>query len=144
MLTDTGWNAVALRDLIASALALRDSACHPTEEDLEGPDVEIAAWHVQPLTLILLELYTNSCKYGAHSVPGGKLRIHWNIEDDGAGGKVRLHWRERNGPPIERPITPSLGTHLIRAFTAKELKGRVEMNFPREGAEHMIEFPIEK
>jgi two-component sensor histidine kinase len=143
MLTDAGWKSLVLRDLIASALeAVRDSACYQTEEFFEGPQVEVAAKHVQPLTLILLELYTNSCKYGAHSVPDGKLHIEWNVHHNATGRKIRLHWRERGGPPIEAPVKPSLGTHLINAFAAKELKGRVEMNFPREGAEFLIEFPI--
>ena len=108
MLRQTGWTAIVLRDLIESALnALRATASYPTEEHLEGPRVEVAAKYVQALTLILLELYTNSCKYGAHSCPGGKLSVAWSIETGDGGAKIRLIWRERGGPPITGPVKPS-------------------------------------
>jgi hypothetical protein len=49
---------------------------------------------------------------------------------------------ERGGPPIFNHPSPSLGTELVHGFAARELRGRSEMTFPRDGAEHWLEFPI--
>jgi PAS domain S-box-containing protein len=144
MLRKTRWNAVDLRELIESTLkAMRDSACFPTEESVDGPRVEVAARFVQALTLILLELYTNSCKYGAHSAPGGRLAVRWTLVPDPAGPKVQLTWQERGGPPRNGPVAPSLGTQLMRLFATNELHGRCDLTFSPEGVEHLIEFPAD-
>jgi two-component sensor histidine kinase len=51
---------------------------------LQGPDVVVKPNAVQTLSLALNELATNAAKYGALSVPGGKIEVHWRLEPDGA------------------------------------------------------------
>jgi two-component sensor histidine kinase len=92
--------------------------------------------------MILFEWFTNSCKYGAHSRPAGRLLIEWDVEGEGAGRRVRLRWQESGVPAMNRPATPGLGSRLVRQFAATELRGRSEMRFPPTGADHLLEFPL--
>ncbi|HWE94932.1 MAG TPA: PAS domain S-box protein [Tepidisphaeraceae bacterium] len=142
LLSESGWKSVALRTLAVTALdTARDPARPPTDERAEGPDVEVSPSQAQALNLILFEWYTNSCKYGAHAVAGGTLRIAWELNNGSSSGKrVTLTWKERNGPPPRLPAVPSLGTELVHAFAARELGGTCSMTFPPDGAEHVIEF----
>ncbi|MDB5304085.1 MAG: domain S-box [Phycisphaerales bacterium] len=144
LLTDAGWKAVSLRTVAVSALdAIRDAGRRSTEESVDGPDLDVAPGQAQALTLILLEWYTNSCKYGAHAVPGGRLHIQWQLSNGHPGPRtVRLSWTERAGPTPRQPAVPSVGTQLVQAFATRELGGACTMTFPPEGAEHAIEFPL--
>jgi two-component sensor histidine kinase len=107
--------------------------------------------------MILLEWFTNSGKYGAHSLPTGRVEVSWELADgpkkgpgakangDGAAGQiVRLRWRESGGPPVKQRTPPaSLGTELVKGFASLELRGRFEAAYPRKGAEYLLEFPLE-
>jgi two-component sensor histidine kinase len=95
-----------------------------------------------PLSMILVEWYTNSCKYGAHSAPAGGLRVEWTVDHRGTIPWVELRWRERGGPPVRQPVRPSLGTKLVHEFAARELGGRCRMDFGEDGADHALEFPV--
>jgi PAS domain S-box-containing protein len=151
LLSDAAGRPVGLRAVIASALdAVRPLAPHAAAEHLGGDDddVPLGPKRALALTLILVEWFTNSCKYGAHSVPGGRLDVGWALRggDGGAGATpraVRLTWVERGGPPVPQPVRPSLGVRLAHEFAARELGGRCEMTFPPEGATHALAFDVE-
>jgi PAS domain S-box-containing protein len=136
-----------LRAVIESILgAMACHASHRAAEHVAGDaDVPLGPEQSLALTLILGEWFTNSCKYGAHSTPGGALHVHWqvcnNADGDGAPRRVRLTWRERTTRPITPAAAPSLGTRLAEGFAARELRGRCEMRFPASGADHVLEFP---
>jgi PAS domain S-box-containing protein len=144
LLAQEGWVPVALRTLIESTLtAMRYTAPHHVPTTTEGPDVFIGPAQVLPLTLVLVEWFTNSCKYGAHTTPSGRLRIRWSMLPGSSPGTVRLTWTEQGGPPITARPRPSLGTQLVEGFVGRELAGRCELRFPPEGADHGIEFRAE-
>jgi PAS domain S-box-containing protein len=135
-----------LRAVVESTLAAM--ACHAshraTERIAGESDVPLGPEQSLALTLILGEWFTNSCKYGAHSTPGGTLQGHWRVHANGDARPrcVRLTWTERPARPIPAAAAPSLGTRLAEGFAARELGGRCEMRFPPSGAEHVLEFPI--
>ena len=138
MLATGGWQPVELRKLIESMLgAMQHAACKGVVQIIEGPGVVISPRRVLPLAMILVEWFTNSCKYGAHSVPGGTLRVGWSLLP---GGAVKLAWKERDGPPVTEPKTPSLGTELVNAFATRELSGHCTSRFDSDGVCHLLEF----
>jgi PAS domain S-box-containing protein len=143
LLAQTQWKAVGMRALIDGALnTLQHLSCHPTELQVSGPDILIGPRQLLPLTLVIVEWFTNSCKYGAHNSPGGQLKIRWEVVGDDSPPRLRLTWTERGGPPIVGPIVPSLGTDLVLGFVRRGLSGTVELRFPREGADHVLEFNV--
>lgn len=146
LLAEGGWRAMSLRPFVQSLLtAIQGLARHRIRVTLDGPDdVMIEPNHALPLTMILVEWFTNSAKYGAHSTETGRLTVRWDVttDDAGAARTLHLHWTESGGPPITQPATGSLGTQLIQSFASRELQGRVHLNYPRTGADHVLEFPV--
>ncbi|MDB5356901.1 MAG: signal transduction histidine kinase [Phycisphaerales bacterium] len=141
LLAGEGWTAVALRTLIESTLAtMQYMAPYNAPTRAQGPDVFVGPGQVLPLTLILVEWFTNSCKYGAHSTPGGRVQIRWDSVTGATPGTLRLTWTEQGGPPITGEQHRSLGTELVEGFVARELAGRYDLRYPPEGADHAIEF----
>ena len=67
--------------------------------NLTGPNVGLKANFVPIFALVIHELVTNSAKYGALSVPTGKLSINWLAQDGG----LAILWREQDGPPCIPP-----------------------------------------
>lgn len=144
LLTMENWGPVQVRTLAESLFqALRPAAPHPCPTTVEGPNVAVDSNQATALAMILTEWFTNSCKYGVHSRPGGRVEAHWRVVPPPTpnGPWVRFTWTERGGPPITA-ASPSLGTELVHGFAARELRGRCEMTFPPTGAEHWLEFPV--
>ena len=147
LLAETGWRAVDLRTLVRTLLkAVERLAPHAVPVELDGPAVAASPRQALPLSMILLEWFTNSGKYGAHSRASGRVRVAWELaagNGDGRGEWVRLHWSESGGPKLadQAPVT-SLGTTLVKGFATLELRGRYAARYPRQGAEYLLEFPL--
>jgi two-component sensor histidine kinase len=93
---------------------------------------------------VLHELATNAAKYGALSIPGGRVSVSWDCRPDGKATKLSLIWRELSGPAVASEIQSSYGIDLIRNLIPHELGGKVDLAFPAEGVSCKIEFPIEQ
>src|SRR5581483_1563832 len=76
---------------------------------LDGPPLPLTAEITSALALIFHELATNAAKYGALSVPAGRLSVTWTRDDL----RLRITWAERNGPPVEGPLAGGFGTRLV-------------------------------
>ncbi len=75
LLRESGWQAIGLRTLILTTLdTLANLARESPETRAEGPDILIAPPRVAPLIMIVVEWFTNSCKYGVHSAREGASR----------------------------------------------------------------------
>jgi two-component sensor histidine kinase len=106
-----------------------------------GPSVSLASEQVLSISLILHELATNAVKHGAFSVPTGRVRVQWDIEQANAP-RLRLAWQERGGPPARSPASPGFGTQLIEFTARRELGGRAELNYAPAGLEVEIVAPL--
>jgi two-component sensor histidine kinase len=81
---------------------------------LHGPPVLLPAEAAVPLGMVLHELATNAAKYGALSVPEGRLRLAWSVEP-GDPPRLHLEWEETGGPPIAGPpAREGFGSQLLR------------------------------
>ena len=69
------------------------------------------------LSMVLHELATNARKYGALSVPEGRLAMTWEMRTNG-GRQVALEWKESDGPQVQRPEGVRLRQHADRADDA--------------------------
>ncbi|QNE05733.1 sensor histidine kinase [Croceicoccus marinus] len=101
--------------------------------DMSGHDRELASRPLLTLSMILHELATNAMKYGALSVPDGRveLRVICCPKDEDGEEWLTLKWTELNGPPAATPNRKGLGTRLIERGLDPE--GEVEMIFGENG-----------
>lgn len=87
------------------------------------------------------ELATNAAKYGALSVPGGRIAVEWGSTSD---GRLVLHWTETGGPPVRAPSRRGFGTGLIESTVRRQLGGEVRFDWRAEGLVCSIDLPSDK
>lgn len=131
ILTDGAWAGTELGAVIANAV--EHHAGGSKRIHLSGPDVTIAARPALTLTLTLHELATNAAKYGALSVPEGRVHIVWRIEPGPDSASLHLSWVESGGPPVKPPQHRGFGTRLIDGALAFEMGGRASVDFSPTG-----------
>ena len=78
--------------------------------ELRGIEFALPTTGVVPLALAVHELCTNAVKYGALSVPSGKVTISWKPD----GEDLLIDWIESGGPNVEVPSREGLGSLLLR------------------------------
>ncbi|MDP3802906.1 PAS domain-containing protein [Brevundimonas sp.] len=135
LLTVRSWRGAPLDDLILRVVAPH---CSPEGRfDLQGPFVQLSPQTAVSLAMALHELCTNAVKYGALSIPEGRIRIAWTLAED----RLDLEWRERGGPPVTAPVRRGFGAQMLERALASEIGGRVSMEFRPEGLACRIEAP---
>jgi PAS domain S-box-containing protein len=92
----------------------------------------------QSLSLAIHELATNAIKYGAWSVPGGKVRLEGRAQ--GARG-LTLTWTESGGPPVEPPSRKGFGSLLLSRAFAYETGGEAVLDWRADGLRCVIRLP---
>ncbi|RSU46925.1 HWE histidine kinase domain-containing protein, partial [Sphingobium yanoikuyae] len=90
------------------------------------------------LALVIHELMTNAAKYGALSVPEGRLDISWTYnETDGC----EIRWTESGGPRTKAPKRQGFGSKLIQTTMVYDLGGRADLTFPPTGMTASLVIP---
>ena len=106
---------------------------------IEGPAISITSGAVIALAMTLNELCTNTTKFGALSVPGGRIEIVWEIDE--AAQRLRLTWSEKGGPTVHAPSRQSFGTRMIGSL-GQQLKGEVALSYDTAGFVYVLNVPI--
>jgi PAS domain S-box-containing protein len=96
---------------------------------IDGPQVLLEPNAAQVVAVTLNELATNAAKYGALSVPNGKISLKWLPEAD---GRLILHWREIGGPVVKTPTHQGFGTRVIERMI-DQLKGKARFDWHADG-----------
>lgn len=106
-LAEGGWLGADLKGIV-------DTAMRPFEgqHQCSGPDIALRGHWAVNLSLILHELATNSAKYGALSVPDGRVLISWSVNHD-----FVFRWQERCGPDVRQTTRVGFGTQLIKSMS---------------------------
>jgi NO-binding membrane sensor protein with MHYT domain/two-component sensor histidine kinase len=135
------WQGVPLADLVRRELEPCMAVCNAT---VEGPDVMLSAEATQALAMVLHELVTNAAKYGALSVPEGRVCVRWDFRPNGsAQAALTIDWQEIGGPSVAVPTRCGYGTSVIRDLIPYELGGTVDLSHVADGVRCRIEFPLE-
>jgi PAS domain S-box-containing protein len=141
LLSRNHWRGASLTDLVAQELAPYTSG----NATVEGPEVCLTAAATQTVAMVLHELATNAAKYGALSIPQGRVSVRWcRLSNGEAPAKLRLEWQETGGPTITTPTKPGFGTSVIRDLIPYELGGVVELTFGPNGVRCIIEIALER
>lgn len=134
LLVASDWKDVDLAALVGQVVG---GEAVSGRASFSGEPVQLSASRVIGLALILHELYTNAVKYGALSVPGGRIDLDWRIE----GCDVIVCWQESGLNGVRKPSNDGFGQQMI-ALTAKaDLQGSVSVDWRSEGLLATIRFP---
>jgi two-component sensor histidine kinase len=138
LLLQARWTSADLGKIIRGATEAFDNPDVPKFR-ISGPDVRMTSGAVIAIAMTLNELCTNATKFGALSVPTGRVDIEWTLDPR----KQRLHlkWTENNGPAVLAPDKRSFGTRLIETL-GKQLKGDVQLTYEPGGLAYAFDVPL--
>ncbi len=97
---------------------------------IAGPTATLGTKTAVTMALALHELATNAVKYGALSVPEGRVKISWSVSEK---RKLMLTWTETGGPPVKSPNHKGFGMRMIERGLATEFGGQVDISFEPAG-----------
>jgi two-component sensor histidine kinase len=138
LLMQVSWASASLTHTFSSATEPYDSQ-GARRFHFNGPDLKITSGAVIALAMTFNELCTNTTKFGALSVPLGRVEIGWTIDQL----KKRLHlvWTESGGPAVEPPTRQSFGTRMMKSL-GQQLNGQVELLYDRSGFVYSLDVPL--
>ena len=128
LLSESRWQSVDIDRIVEEEIAP-----FSTEQIRQivaaGPSVSLRPATAQSLALALHELVTNAVKYGALSVPHGRVALGWELKSEA----LALRWIETGGPPAKPPSRKGFGTSVIEASIERQLGGRATFDWRPEG-----------
>jgi PAS domain S-box-containing protein len=130
VLTSANWEGARLEELLRLELGPYGAA----RSSLEGPAVRLSAQEALTFALVTHELATNAARYGALSVPEGRVAVAWSeTRDDVGARRLTLDWRETGGPTVVAPTRQGFGSRLIQRSIQVDMKGETTMAFEPDG-----------
>jgi PAS domain S-box-containing protein len=138
LLAESRWEGASLNRLVDEELAPYRSA-EKERIKIDGPAVFLKPETAQIIALVLHELATNAVKYGALSVPAGKVSLSWQCGQN----ELSLQWLETGGPKVSPPTTKGYGTKVITASIQQQLDGKVAFDWRPDGLTFSMSIAIE-
>jgi PAS domain S-box-containing protein len=135
LLSERGWREISLEQIVRQQLDVFGSE----RVRMEGPEVMVSAFVVQPLALVIHELLFNAMLHGALSGPTGTLQVNW-LGAPQTGGFM-LRWEEANGPSPADRRRSGFGTVMLRSMIEKQLRGHVLHEWADSGLVVTINVP---
>lgn len=130
LLVRRAWSRVPVREMIEAQLrSLGDSR---SQIDCDGPEVLLSPGAAEALAMAFHEMATNAIKYGALSVPEGRVTVRWALEgaDDAT---FRIEWIESGGPTVQEPEHRGFGSRIMVDVPRVKLDARIVTAYPPEG-----------
>ena len=137
LLLQARWTSADLRKIVRGAIEPFDNPDF-AKFSIEGPEVQIASGAVIAIAMTLNELCTNTTKFGALSIPAGRVAISWVVDE---AARLQFIWQEHGGPTVQAPTRQSFGTRLIETL-GKQLKGNVKLAYERSGLVYVLDVPL--
>jgi two-component sensor histidine kinase len=138
LLLQVRWTGAGLRKIVEGATEPFNNPDTP-KFLIDGPDVQIASGAVIAIAMALNELCTNTTKFGALSVPEGRVSISWTV--DVPASQLHFAWKEQGGPAVQAPTRQSFGTRLIETL-GRQLKGDVKLTYEPSGFAYSLDVPL--
>jgi two-component sensor histidine kinase len=138
LLMQVSWSNASLTHTLSSATEPYDSQ-GDRHFHFNGPDIRITSAAVVALAMTFNELCTNTTKFGALSVPTGRVEIAWTIDE--VKQKIRLVWTEKGGPVVAPPTKRSFGTRMMESL-GQQLTGEVRLAYETSGFIYSLDVPL--
>ena len=138
LLLQVSWANASLADTVGGAIKPYESQ-GATRFSVDGPDIGITSSAVIALALTMNELCTNTTKFGALSVPNGRITVAWTIDEQAQ--RLKLTWTEAGGPAVDAPTRRSFGTRMMEAL-GKQLNGQVQLAYQATGFVYTLDAPL--
>jgi len=140
LLIANDWRGARIDDLVRLELAAF-GVLDGVQITVNGPSLDLNPDAARNIGLALHELATNASKYGALSVPEGKVTVHWELASSGGRPRFRMTWRESGGPMVKEPTRRGFGRQVIQQVTAQALAGEVAHEFLPDGVRWTLDIP---
>jgi PAS domain S-box-containing protein len=129
LFSQSRWSGANFRTLVDEELA---PYARPGESrvDILGADLILEPVTGQSMAIALHELTTNAVKYGALSVPEGRVRVEWTKSHD---VQFTFRWTETGGPPSAPPLRQGVGMRVIEQMVKNQMHGELRLDWRREG-----------
>jgi len=139
LLAESRWTGANLRTLVDEEIS---PYCLEGTSGavVDGPNVVLPPQPAQLIAMVLHELATNAAKYGALSVPEGRVKIEWLYT---LHGKLVLRWTETDGPAVKPPSHQGFGTRLLDQVVRAQLNGETRFDWRTEGLACEIELSLQ-
>ncbi|MGU3361504.1 PAS domain-containing protein [Methylobacterium sp. M6A4_1b] len=142
ILLDGVHESADMEAVMRGALSIHDDR-QPGRFHVSGPPVLLGSKAALALALMLHELATNAAKYGALSVPDGRVILAWSLDDGAAGTTVRLTWSETDGPRVTQPTHKGFGSRLIERGLVGAVGGAISLEYLPGGLVCRVVAPLE-
>jgi PAS domain S-box-containing protein len=140
LLVRESWYGASLNELIRSQLSdYIDRGAGQVA--IEGPAIALKPEAAQNLGLALHELATNAEKFGALSVPTGRVSITWGHRETADGTAIELDWREQLGPKVKARRKTGFGSMVIERNLSRALGAEVNLRFEPAGLHCRVTIP---
>ena len=138
-----GGESVDLATIVETTVAPYRNGTGLERISSSGPALIISRDAGTALALTLHELVTNALKYGALSVPGGKVKLRWAVTGD-ADPFFQLDWAESGGPEVHPPTRVGYGTRYLKAALTGLLGNQPVVDFRPAGLRFVASGPLSR
>jgi PAS domain S-box-containing protein len=141
LLVQRDWHGVSIAELVKSQLGHYLDQ-HASQIEMQGQGLIVTPEAAQNIGLAVHELSTNAAKYGALSVPEGRVEVRWARTGNGSeDARLRMSWTEKGGPEVRLPSHKGFGQVVTEQLTARALQGKAHLMFDRGGVSWTLDIP---
>jgi PAS domain S-box-containing protein len=139
LLVESSWEGAPLVELVKA-----EAEAFSKQVSVSGPNLKLVPKAAQIFALLIHELTTNSCKYGALSTPSGHVDLAWSLEQGDADRYIRFSWTERDGPPVSPPRRSGFGLTLFERAIRLEFDRVPRVEFDPKGFRFAVDIPAKE
>jgi two-component sensor histidine kinase len=141
LIVEVEWQGIPIVELVEKHLG--PFIANSRQLTTAGPEIALTPPAAQHLSLALHELATNAIKYGALSIPRGRVELAWSIEAVELDSSLHVTWVERAGPQVGAPGQRGFGCLVLERVTPQSLDGEAQLNFDTLGLAWHMTCPAE-
>jgi PAS domain S-box-containing protein len=141
MLASTRWDGADLHEMARRVLEPYGLSTG-RRISISGAQAKLNRDLAPTLCMVLHELTTNAAKYGALSVPEGRVTLSWVLESPEENQmRLRIEWQESDGPPVPTVTHRGYGSQFVTEAVEYGLDGKADLRFDKEGVKCTIVLP---